>query len=81
MGGVVWGKFVTCSEINPVLYIYLRGIINHKSIKMKKSIAFLALFLLSLGISAQQTFMLQPTIIHPEDAQDFEMIQKNMLKD
>ena len=35
-GGVVWGKFVVCFEINSILYIYLGRIINHKSIKMKK---------------------------------------------
>ena len=60
---------------NSILSI-LAALLTINQTKMKKSIAFLALFLLSLGISAQQTFMLQPTIIHPEDAQDFEMIQK-----
>ena len=37
-----------CFEINPILYIYLRGIINHKSIKMKRlSFSLLTIALLS----------------------------------
>ena len=37
LGGVVWGKFVVCFEINLILYIL--GIINHKSIKMKTKLS------------------------------------------
>ena len=44
--GFVWGKFITFSEINPILYIYLRGIINHKSINMLPQIVIASLCLL-----------------------------------
>ena len=45
-----------------------------------KKLLFLLSLSLSFGIYAQQTFMLQPVIINPEDANDFEMIQKKYAK-
>jgi len=48
---------------------------------MKKTFFFLTAILFSLVISAQQTFRLQPVKINPEDAQDFEMLQKKYAQD
>ena len=45
---------------------------------MKK--IFLFLFLLTISIEAQETFMLQPVVINPADASKFEMIQKKYAK-
>ena len=45
---------------------------------MKKLILFL--FLFTISIEAQETFMLQPVVINPADASKFEMIQKKYAK-
>ena len=45
---------------------------------MKKIILFL--FLFTISIEAQETFMLQPVVINPADASKFEMIQKKYAK-
>ena len=55
-----------CFEINPILYIYLRGIINHKSIKMKK-IILLSLLCTTFLLSAQNIRVYNLNV-DPQDA-------------
>ena len=61
-------------------YIYIRGIINHKPIKMKK-ILYLCILLSSLFVVSQQTFVLNPAMVNPEDAENFEMLIKKYGKE
>ena len=50
-------------------------LINHKSIKMKRLLS-LCFLLSSLFVVSQQTFVLNPAMVNPEDAENFEMLIK-----